>query len=155
MNLKFRAYDKSTKEIIYFDLERLCAYEGEVTAVLLPDLITILTEQKDSLSLNKINKDLEITQYTGIKDREGEEIYHKDIITDGEDYATVEYGEYKDEYGQESFGFYIVVNSTGSIYSIITAKECKIAGNLFETPQLLWPEQGGNIESIQMYRAEP
>ena len=91
--------------------------------------------------------DIELMQYTGLKDKNGKEIYEGDII------STSNFGEpYTDEWNSKEFGYAKVtitpdsgINFEGddinwswsdkeSVYSL---KYCEIIGNIFENPELL------------------
>ena len=85
-------------------------------------------------SYNKRYKDFNLMQYTGLKDKNGKEIYEGDILSDGNDekpYKIIfENGSYRAEFEgdfeEHSFDLIDVV-----------AQGCEIVGNIYENPELI------------------
>ena len=75
--------------------------------------------------LNIEDNDHEIMQYTGLKDKNGKEIYEGDIVTDG-------VGKYKIIYDLKLAGYqpYCIFRDDPENY-------CEIIGNSYENPELL------------------
>jgi hypothetical protein len=74
-------------------------------------------------------KDYPLMQYTGLKDKNGVEIYEGDIIkTDTDNIVSVEYSNY---YGAYLFGGF--PTNQDEIYKL----EIEVIGNIYENPELL------------------
>ena len=90
-----------------------------------------------------------VGQYTGLKDKNGVEACHKDIVKDNDEIGTIEHGHYivNDVYDcgeTEIFGFYLHLKSyrnDGSHYwldkPITYIDFFEIIGNIHENPDLL------------------
>lgn len=83
-----------------------------------------------------ITKKVQWLQYTGLKDKNGVEIYEEDIVTDGEDNYTVcwnEAGAFFDlAHPDDTF-------ETGD-YLLGEASDIEVIGNIYENPELLEAE---------------
>ena len=93
-----------------------------------------------------------LMQSTGLKDRNGKEIYEGDIVkTSLGDVGVVKFGicedmEINDEYGFDYFGFYIdgIIDVFGLINKDVSTRvsslvegEVEVVGNIYENPDLL------------------
>jgi len=88
-----------------------------------------------------------VGQYTGLKDKNGKEIFEDDIVDDnwydvyGEKinkYLIVKFGEYcgLDYYDYPNYGFYLE-NENGEQYALPYHEPIKIIGNIHDNPELL------------------
>jgi len=82
-----------------------------------------------------------IMQYTGLKDKNGKEIYEGDLLTDyGE--APPLYVEYSEEHG--AYCFVDKFDPSGTVYYtplMIYYEQMEVIGNIYENPELLeWKE---------------
>lgn len=121
---KFRAYDKKEKRWLH-NYETLggCSIFGETI---------LLGAWMSEVRLEDLNY-VEVTQFTGLRDKHGKEIYEGDILKCGENIVVVSW--------HDNFGSFCVSKS-GWMYSHffgegINAKECEILGNIYENPELL------------------
>lgn len=126
--IKFRAYRKSTQTT-----HNVLAIDFENKSVLLSDGET------------EAMADVDLRQYTGLKDQHGREIYEGDILRvtskDGESYvATVIW------FGNEGYPafdlagipapWYYESNALSTIFES-GVETCTVIGNIFENPELL------------------
>lgn len=131
MTPKYRAWHKPWEEMgkvkrIRFD------DEGNISTVFI---------QSETLGSNAYLKDIELMQSTGLKDKNGKEIFEGDIITDGIDIVDVR--------NHETLGFYTMVNGREVFFGHGTNIEefeediegfteiAEILGNIYENPELL------------------
>lgn len=135
--IKFRAYHKKEKRFYYFDLETC-------TQTIYIGYYHPITGEKDC-ELDDSSLYSEKQLYTGLKDKNGKEAYHKDIIKDfvlGELWIV----EWSDEYA--CFELQRITENTIKVKGIVeTISACRIVdlgeiiGNIYENKELL--EQRG------------
>ena len=116
--IKFRAWDKSKNKMFYDVQETSCYWDG----IFNPDVI-----QEDNFGYILDKKDVyEVMQYTGLKDKNGKEIYEGDILN------------FDDEYWVVSFedGKYIGTFDN-VIYDICEISHYEVVGNIYENSYLL------------------
>ena len=115
--IKFIVWDKINKEM--FNVESINFQERRV--------------YKDVVSYRNFN-DIELMQYTGLKDKNNKEIYEGDILFEsfGEKYYKVvfENGSFKAEFEGdfEEYSFNLID---------IVAQGCEVVGNIYENPELI------------------
>ena len=115
--IKFRAWDKLNKEM--FNVESINFQERRV--------------YKDVVSYRNFN-DIELMQYTGLKDKNNKEIYEGDILSDGNDekpYKVIfENGSFRAEFEGdfEEYSFDLID---------IVAQGCEVVGNIYENSELI------------------
>lgn len=144
--IKFRAWDKGLKRMIYLSEPTV---END-------DFSGIVFKLRDyfvsAFSSDRI-EDVELMQYTGLKDKNGREIYEGDIVkTSCGDIGIIKFGIPKDmtinggEYDVDYIGFYIDIIKgdwgTTDVESRVAPLvddyyEIEVIGNIYENPELL------------------
>ena len=129
---KFRAWDKKEKRMSKpFEIGDLTGYEGEGGS-------WVFYQERDgddTFDFSNNNKSLlsniELLQYTGLKDKNGKEIYESDILS----------GDYPDEvFFDKERGQWMVRNSQNpddTLWEILRDNNCEVIGNIYENKDLL------------------
>jgi len=136
--IKFRAWDNTDKTMKFFDFYKIHC------GVYHPN------HWKDSTGLaceldNKLRYPDELMQYTGLKDKNGKEIYEGDIVK-----LAVEEEQVYDPYEGIPFGKPIYTNEkvVYETYGFFAGDyglgefECEIIGNIYDNPELLGGHNG-------------
>jgi hypothetical protein len=130
--IKFRAWDTKLKKMIFTGFHLI----GEVMAFDLIEQYCLENKADANSSIERWN-DIEVMQYTGLKDKNGKEIYEGDILS---------YGQYSDNSGP---CLHIVRWDTGDAgfvtHEIAFQKQdfpldtynAEVIGNIYENPKLL------------------
>jgi len=136
MELKFRAYDKKHKEMINVSM---IDWKRET----IDGNFLISASGKWGAGLEYPFSEINLMQYTGIKDKNGREIYEGDIVNVDSSF----YGYWGDCFSEggkfivkyEEGEWILEDESEGYICSLQTAnsRNAKIIGNIHENPKLL------------------
>ena len=128
--IKFRAWDKGLKRMIYLSEPTV---END-------DFSGIVFKLRDyfvsAFSSDRI-EDLELMQYTGLKDKNGREIYEGDIVKTETDYINT--GKIT-EIGVVEFyeeGLVWIINYGETQINLAYAENIEVIGNIYENPELL------------------
>ena len=121
--LKFRAWDNREKEWVSVGFHIF----GETTLFDMIGLYCLENKGKDEDSLERLNE-IEVTQFTGLHDKSGKEIYEGDILEH----------EYESEYGPILHTDKVIYHG-GAFYPICEKPETefKVIGNIYQNPELL------------------
>jgi uncharacterized phage protein (TIGR01671 family) len=115
--IRFRAWDKKRKKMIYQDFwgrkEQEWSYWGDCI-----------------MSDNNYIK----MQYTGLKDKNGKEIYEGDIVSDEEDTGYISYMSETTEY---IIDYWKKGDETSRGENLSSVGEVEIIGNIYENPNLI------------------
>ena len=126
-NFRFRAYHKDAKEMLE---SRQQGYQGNVFAWLAED------------------QPVEIMQYTGLKDKNGKEIYEGDIVRAANNVInSIVFGEHRNDECQteedsdacHGIGFYFKYKDEYALFGCASEGSMgyEVLGNIYENPELL------------------
>ena len=117
---KFRAWIKNDKEMI--DVDEIHWFDGELDII--GDYITFVRKADE----------IELMQSTGLKDKNGKEIFEGDILKNNKYITSVFY-----ERGAYCVKFSRTPNTTVTmnVISFIEKYKTKVIGNIYENPELL------------------
>jgi len=125
--IKFRAWDKGLKRMIYLSEPTV---END-------DFSGIVFKLRDyfvsAFSSDRI-EDLELMQYTGLRDKNGREVYEGDIVRFKDWWDEEMVGEVR--YSEKDMAF-TIVNDFWDGFPIMYADDLEVIGNIYENPELL------------------
>ena len=111
----------STKPLLSSRLLKFRAFSNETKKMMDWDFIKSVNNLTKLISLNHVD----VSQFTGLHDKNGKEIYEGDIVTDG-------VGKYKIIYDLKLAGYqpYCIFRDDPENY-------CEVIGNIYENPDLV------------------
>lgn len=123
--IKFRAWDEETKSMIYCDADIFMSLDGLQIG-----------------HWKKGWKELKLMQYTGLKDKNGIEIYEGDIIKlvnwIDEDVVAIKFGEYSIGNHEYAVGWYFYVKRNRCEYPFTEGvARFEVIGNIYKNKDLL------------------
>lgn len=131
--IKFRGYSKSFN--IMFDYDMLEMASAEMVDICNKELKVSVPESTNiqmGLFLPTEDEDLALMQYTGLKDKNGKEIYEGDIVEVIDKYAKRVFT------GEVSFidASFVIKNDYSTNYRWMDY-DVKVIGNIYENPELM------------------
>lgn len=126
--IKFRVFDKDTSEM------HICSRSHDSIMFMPDDRAVYYNLQNGEGSLNE-DSSYVLMQYTGLKDKNGKNIYEGDIVRNylensSADYLWLESGD---------LGYVDRKISIPEVYQEGLAENCEVIGNIYENPDLLEP----------------
>ena len=118
--IKFRAWDKISEEIY------------TVKAINFEDGRIIYFDERLDDDVTREGKDMELMTFTGLKDKNGKEIYEGDILK-GKQYGHI----VEVEHEKDCCAFMPFLDMYDSDYTGENWYECEVVSNIFENPELL------------------
>ena len=128
--IKFRAWNESICEMV--DLHK-------ITPLALSDTMNtqLAIQNMDGLFI-PFSSQFDLMQYTGLKDKNGKEIYEGDIVNHPRRVFIIDFGRYLDGHGLSHSGFFMkVINETDSNTRTGLDGSLEVIGNIHENPELL------------------
>ena len=126
--IKFRAWDEANNEMVYSDKED-CFYINTKG-------VLFMYSKKPTKKGEDYHKDYNVMQYTGLKDKNGVEIFEGDLLRVLDNKNGVLQVEFKNAYVG---GWVLTHNSTDDWLSLGARKseDIEVIGNKYENPELL------------------
>lgn len=142
--IKFRAWDKKTKKMravnsIVFHYEEEC-FDFDNSR--LPKVVNLwgkdIIEDK-AIVLHREIKDVELMQYTGLKDKNGKEIYEGDVVKKVDTNGLGWHRERNCKVSFDKEGYWLLTTEYGDGYWIgeVDIEQLEVIGNIFDNPELL------------------
>ena len=129
--IKFRAWDKVNNKMMFPSTIGFGNVNNRVV------VMASLEIDENTMALNndglRFKDDFELMQYTGLKDKNGKEVYEGDILKSDLDEVMID----TVEWDADGVSFHLKNVSTGFSQLRIEDWEWEVIGNIYENPELL------------------
>lgn len=126
--IKFKAWDKNLKRWTNYSIA--------------DDLLRFYDKHTGCWKTDKEGKRFVLCQYTGLKDKNGEEIYESDIVREfGNDYTPVYTKGIYMALNIEQFKYPEEHRQFSTQFNVVWKNGCEILGNIYENPELVTDER--------------
>lgn len=131
---KFRAYDGGSLSRMY-QPDEVMVGGGNIWII-----------DEDSVAGDWIvNNDIHVMQSTGLVDKNGQEIFEGDIVTDGDVISDIKYHQTLGFYMIGKYGFSVPFGQGVDVeyfeeFAVHVSKTFEVVGNIYENPELLEEE---------------
>lgn len=129
---KYRAWHKTWKEI------------GKVTCIYFDDKQSVISMfcEEEQASSALLDDEVILMQSTGLKDKNGKEIFEGDIVTDGDVTSDIKYHQTLGFYMIGKYGFSVPFGQGVDVeffeeFADHVSKTFEVVGNIYENPELL------------------
>lgn len=128
--IKFRAWDERNK-IMHYDFQYIKSGEESIDWIVFTSDKQILKDKPHPFENSYFSIQFKITEYTGLKDKNGVNGYHKDIVRSGKKIYVIEWQK------EEARFFLAPYKGTNNWEFMDMLESFEIIGNVFENPELL------------------
>jgi uncharacterized phage protein (TIGR01671 family) len=146
--IKFRAWDKKNKKMLHVDHGDICSCGGltyeispiqiEVDEWFTPTEAKWFEHNNGERPRDPVSEDFELMQYTGLKDKNGKEIYEGDVLREKYGFDGQEWNYYVVRFGVSQelrIGFFL--EGYGGAATPHVFERAEVIGNIYENPELL------------------
>ena len=129
---RYRAWHKTWKEM------------GKVTCIHFDDKQSVISMfcEEEQASSALLDDEVILMQSTGLKDKNGQEIFEGDILTDGDVISDIKYHQTLGFYMIGKYGFSVPFGQGVDVeyfeeFAVHVSKTFEVIGNIYENPEIL------------------
>ena len=132
---KFRAWHKELGRMMLIEIMYFFFFDNELEELELNDPV-----MNDHISVYP--DEIVLMQSTGLKDKNGKEIFEGDILTDGDVISDIKYHQTLGFYMIGKYGFSVPFGQGVDVeyfeeFAVHVSKTFEVIGNIYENPELL------------------